>query len=71
LIENKTSYIDAPSDSTLGIEYDSANMQYTFYVKTYFQEFKAGVNKYADGSIAGTESVDLPERCLNGRPVLI
>jgi hypothetical protein len=71
LIENKTSYIDAASDSSHGIEYDSANMGYTFYVKTYFQEFKAGVNKYVDGLIAGTESVDLLERCLDGRPVLI
>jgi hypothetical protein len=71
LIENKTSYIDAASDSSHGIDYDSANMQYTFYVKTYFQEFKAGVNKYVDGLIAGTESVDLLERCLDGRPVLI
>jgi len=71
LIENKTSYIDAASGSSHGIDYDSASMQYTFYVKTYFQEFKAGVNKYVDGLIAGTESVDLLERCLDGRPVLI
>jgi hypothetical protein len=71
LIENKTSYIDAASDSSHGIEYDSANMRYTFYVKTYFLEFKAGVKKYVDGLIAGTESVGLLERCLNGRPVLI
>jgi len=68
LIENN---IDAASISRHGIEYDSANMQYTFYVKTYFQEFKAGVNKYVDALIAGTESVDLLERCLDGRPVLI
>jgi hypothetical protein len=68
---DKTSYIDAASDSSHGIDYDSVNMRYTFYVKTYFQEFKAGVNKYVDGLIAGTESVDLLETCLDGRPVLI
>jgi hypothetical protein len=53
-----------------GIEYDFASMHYTFYVKNYFQEFKAGVNKYVDGLSAGTERVDLLERCLDGRPVL-
>jgi hypothetical protein len=40
LIE-QTSNIDAASDGGHGIEYDSANMRYTFYVKTYFLEFKA------------------------------
>jgi hypothetical protein len=70
LIENKTSYIDSACYGSHGIDYDSANMQYTFYVKTYFQEFKAGVNRYVEGLIAGTESVDLLERCLDGRPVL-
>jgi hypothetical protein len=38
----QTSNIDAVSDGSHGIEYDSTNMRYTFYVKTYFLEFKAG-----------------------------
>lgn len=71
LIENKTSYIDAANYGNHGIEYNSANRQYTFYLKTYTIEFKAGVNRYINGLIAGTESVELLERCLDGRPVLI
>jgi hypothetical protein len=70
LIE-KTSNIDAENDGSHGIVYDSANMRYTFYVKTYFQEFKSGVNRYINGLIAGTESVEILERCLDGRPVLV
>ena len=70
LIE-QTSNIDAGSDGGHGIEFDSENMRYTFYVKTYFLEFKAGVNKYVNGLETGTERLDLLERCLNGRPVLI
>ena len=70
LIE-QTSNIDAVSDGSHGIEYDSTNMRYTFYVKTFFLEFKAGVNKYINGLEIGTERLDLLERCLNGRPVLV
>jgi hypothetical protein len=44
---------------------------YTFYVKTYFIEFKAGVNKYIRGLEEGTENIDLLEQCLIGRPMLI
>lgn len=70
LIE-QNSNIDASTDGRHGIEYDSTNERYTFYVKNYFQEFKAGVNKFINGLMAGTESVGLLERCLDGRPKLI
>ena len=66
LIE-QTSKIDAARDGGHGIEYDFDNMRYTFYVKTYFLEFKAGVKKYVNGLETGTERLDLLERCLNGR----
>lgn len=40
-------------------------------LKTYFIEFKAGVNKYIRDLETGTERVDLVERCLKGRPDLV
>lgn len=67
----QTSNIDAASDGGRGIEFDSENMQYTFHVKTYFLDFKAGVNKYVNGLETATECLDLLEGCLNGRSVLI
>ncbi|WP_255457501.1 hypothetical protein [Nitrososphaera sp. AFS] len=42
MIENKTSHVDAANYGNHGIEYDSTNRQYAFYLKTYTIEFKAG-----------------------------
>jgi hypothetical protein len=71
LIERKTSSIDALHDGNHGIDYDPTSNRYTFYVKTYFIEFKSGVNKYIRGLEDGTENIDLLEQCLIGKPMLI
>lgn len=71
LIEGKTSSIDTIFNGNHGIDYDPASNQYRFFVRTYFMEFKAGVNNYIHGLETETESVDLLEQCLNGRPMLI
>jgi hypothetical protein len=70
LIE-QNSIIDAANYGNHGIEYGSGDMQYRFYLKTYTIEFKTGVNRYINGLIAGMENVELLERCLNERPVLV
>jgi hypothetical protein len=54
-----------------GIDYDKSTQQYVFWVRTYFDEFKAAVNNYVNGLNSGKESLYDLEDSLNGRPELI
>ena len=54
-----------------GIEYDQVSKNYTFWIRTYFDEFKSAINRYINGLNAGTENLNKLEDSLNGRPELI
>jgi hypothetical protein len=53
-----------------GIEYDNTSKKYVFWVRTYFDEFKAAVTKYVNGLESGLENVHDLEDSLDGRPEL-
>ena len=55
LIE-KNANIDAVTDGEHGIVFDIGNKMYSFYVKTYFEEFKCAVNKYMRDLSQGIEN---------------
>ena len=71
LIENRNSVIDTLNDGTHGIEFDQAKNEYTFFVRTYFKEFKNAVNMYISALESGTVSITLLENALNNRPELL
>lgn len=68
LIEGKSSMIDTGDSGCHGIEYDKG---YTFWIRTYFEEFKKAVNCYIQNLENGTESSDNLERSLKSRPELV
>jgi hypothetical protein len=72
LIEGgKNSAIDTLNEGNHGIVYDPIQNRYTFYVKTYFREFKSAVDSFINGLENGTERLDMLEDSLNSRPELI
>jgi len=54
-----------------GIDYDKTSKKYIFWVRTYFDEFKAAVNRYINGLENGTENLQSLEDSLNDRPELV
>ena len=71
MIENRSSAIDALNDGSHGISFDSISDSYTFYVRTYLEEFKIAVTNYIVNLEKGIESVSLLETALLNRPELI
>jgi hypothetical protein len=71
MIENRSSAIDALNEGPHGISFDSVSDSYTFYVRTYFEEFKKAVTSYLVNLENGTESVSLLETALLNRPELL
>ena len=67
MIENKNAAIDALIEGAYGIEFDSTNNKYTFYVRSYFKEFKNAVNDYIINLESGKESISLLETVLANR----
>jgi hypothetical protein len=63
--------IDMGNAGLHGIDYDKTNNKYVFWVRTYFDEFKAAVNKYINGLESGTENLQSLEDSLNNRPELV
>jgi hypothetical protein len=63
--------IDVGNIGCHGIEYNSTEKKYTFWVRTYFEEFKKAVNCYINGLDEGTESLDNLEKALDDRPELL
>jgi hypothetical protein len=63
--------IDMGNAGLHGIDYDKTNNRYVFWVRTYFDEFKAAVNKYINGLENGTENLQVLEDSLNDRPELV
>jgi hypothetical protein len=63
--------IDVGNIGCHGIEYNPTEKKYTFWVRTYFEEFKKAVNCYINGLEEGTESLDNLEKTLNDRPELL
>jgi hypothetical protein len=51
-----------------GIEYNQTEKRYTFWVRTYFNEFKKAVNCYIDALEQGIESLDNLDKALKARP---
>jgi hypothetical protein len=54
-----------------GIEYDQKAHAYTFYVQTYFEDFRRAVDSYINGLDAGTESNKKLEDALKAKPELL
>src|SRR5215212_9232965 len=54
-----------------GIEYHKESERYTFWIRTYFDEFKNAVNHYINGLDEGTENLQKLEDSLHGRTELI
>ncbi len=54
-----------------GIDYDQTTKKYVFWVRPYFDEFKAAVNNYINGLETGKESLKELEDSLDGKPELI
>jgi hypothetical protein len=48
-IYDSNANIDMGNSGCHGIEYDQTGKRYTFWVRTYFDEFKNAVNCYIDG----------------------
>ena len=71
MIENRNSAIDALNTGQHGIVFDSTSNMYTFYVRTYFEEFKRAVDNYITNLENGKESVTLLETALANRPELL
>jgi hypothetical protein len=71
MIENRRSAIDADIIGQHGIEFDSGSNRYTFYVRTYFEEFKRAVNNYIACLERDEESVKLLNQALENRPELL
>jgi hypothetical protein len=67
----KSANIDAITHGEHGIVYDAKNQRYTFYIKTYFEEFKCAVNRYIINLQQGTASIPLLEKALEGKAELI
>jgi hypothetical protein len=63
--------IDMGNAGLHGIDYDKPINRYVFWVRTYFDEFKAAVNKYINGLANGTENLRVLEDSLNDRPELV
>jgi hypothetical protein len=63
--------IDTGNLGLHGIEYHNSTRGYTFWVKTYFDEFKNAVDAYINGLKSGVENLTYLENSLNGRPELI
>jgi hypothetical protein len=63
--------IDIGNVGLHGIEYDNTSKKYIFWVRTYFDEFKAAVTRYVNGLESGVENVQDLQDTLNGRPELI
>jgi hypothetical protein len=63
--------IDMGNAGLHGIDYDKTSNKYVFWVRTYFDEFKAAVNKYINGLESGTENLQNLEDSLNDRPELV
>lgn len=53
------------------IEYNQTEKRYTFWIRTYFDDFKKAVNCYIDGLERGTESLDNLKKALKARPELL
>jgi len=70
LIEGRESAIKV-GPGPAGIDYDLKSDTYTFYVSTYFEDFKGAVDKYINGLEGGTESIKNLEDTLNGKPGLL
>lgn len=72
LIEGKgNAIIDTGYKGLHGIEYDKTVKKYTFWVRTYFDEFKNAVNNYINALEVGKEDLGKFEDSLNSRPELI
>lgn len=72
LVEGKgDSVINTGYSGLHGIDYDQTSMKYTFWVRTYFDEFKNAVNHYINGLDAGDENLQKLEDSLNSRPELV
>ena len=54
-----------------GIEFDSDSNRYTFYVRTYFEEFKRAVDNYIANLESEKEDVTLLNQALANRPGLL
>ncbi len=63
--------IDTGNIGSHGIAYDQTEKKYTFWVRTYFEEFKKALNCYIDGLETGTESLDNLKKALEDRPELL
>jgi hypothetical protein len=59
--------IDMGNAGLHGIDYDKTSNKYVFWVRTYFDEFKAAVNKYINGLESGAEYLQSLEDSLNDR----
>jgi len=70
LIEGSDSTINI-GDGPQGVYYNPRLNKYTFYVSTYFKDFKNAVNTYINGLESGTEDLTKLEKALKGRPELI
>jgi hypothetical protein len=71
MIENRSSMIDAEHGGSYGIEFDSIKNEYTFFVRTYFKEFRNAVNRYITNLENGTASVVLLETALENKSELL
>jgi hypothetical protein len=60
--------IDMGNAELHDIDYDKTSKKYIFWVRTYFDEFKAAVNRYINGLENGTENLQSLEHSLNDRP---
>ena len=63
--------IDMGNVGCHGIEYNQTEKRYTFWIRTYFDDFKKAVNCYIDGLERGTESLDNLKKALKARPELL
>ncbi|MGC2573967.1 MAG: hypothetical protein WA364_20820, partial [Candidatus Nitrosopolaris sp.] len=70
LIE-QSSVIDMKGGLLCGIEYDNQTANYSFHIRTYFEDFKKAVNHYIHGLENGTENLVLMEQALKNKPELL
>ena len=63
--------IDAETNGVHGIEFNKKTKKYTFYVRTYFKEFKSAVEKYMKDLVEANEDRSLFNDALKGKPELI
>jgi hypothetical protein len=70
LIEGRDAAINIGKGSN-GVVYDPKLNKFTFYVSTYFEDFKNSVYEYISGLESGAENLSNLENALKAKPELI